>query len=175
MRRRLLWAGLLVLAAVAYLAYSGWQGAALYYLTPSEAQARGASTTTFRVAGNVGADVRWDAAAMVLRFEVTDGSASVPVVYRGAPPDNFGPGQQVVVEGTGDGHGVMVANRLIMKCPSKYEQAPAAAARRGNNVLYLGGAAMVLAIGLAAVASRRLATAGRRPVAGDSGRAGTPA
>lgn len=166
MRRRLLWAGLLVLAAVAYLAYTGWQGAALYYLTPSEARARGTSTRSFRVAGNVGPDVTWDAAAMVLRFEVTDGVASVPVVYRGAPPDNFGPGQQVVVEGTGDGTGTIVARRLIMKCPSKYEQAPAAA-RPGGSGLYLGGAAVVLAIGLAAVASRRLS--------GSSRRAGRPA
>jgi cytochrome c-type biogenesis protein CcmE len=161
MRRRLLWVGLLVLAAVAYLAYTGWQGAALYYLTPSEARARGMSAGTFRVAGNVGSNVAWDAAAMVLRFEVTDGVVSVPVVYRGAPPDNFAPGQQVVVEGTGDGQGTIVARRLIMKCPSKYEQAPAAAPRVGGG-LYLGGAAVVLAIGLAAVASRRLGTGSPR-------------
>lgn len=168
MRGRLLWAGLLVLLAVVYLAYSGWQGAALYYLTPSEAQERVLSGRAFRLAGKVGPDVAWDATAKLLQFQVTDGTAAVAVVYRGVPPDNFGPGQQVVVEGTGDGQGRVVANRLIMKCPSKYEQAPASTRPAGQNVLYVGGAAVALAVGLAVVASRRLT--GR---AGRGRRAGT--
>lgn len=170
MRRRLLWAGLLVVVAVGYLAYSGWQGAALYYLTPAEAREKALSGRVFRVAGRVGTDVAWDPGTVVLRFQVTDGTAAVPVVYRGAPPDNFGPGQQVVVEGSGDGQGGLVASRLIMKCPSKYEQAAASAAPAGRNVLYLGGAALVLAVGVAVVASRRLGTAGDH-----GGRAGKPA
>ncbi len=168
MRSRLWWAGLLVVVAVVYLAYTGWQGATLYYLTPAEARDRALSGRTFRVAGNVGPDVAWDGTSLELRFKVVDDSAALPVVYRGAPPDNFGPGQQVVVEGTADGQGGLVANRLIMKCPSKYEQASVATRSSGGGVLYLGGIALALAVGLAVVASRRF-TAGR------GGRAGTSA
>ncbi|MDI6823021.1 MAG: cytochrome c maturation protein CcmE [Bacillota bacterium] len=170
MRRRLLWASLLVIVAVGYLAYTGWQGAALYYLTPAEAREKVLSGRTFRVAGNVGPDVAWDPGARVLRFQVTDGKVAVPVLYRGAPPDNFGPGQQVVVEGAGDGQGGLVASRLIMKCPSKYEQAPATAPPAGRNVLYLGGVVVALAVGLAVVATRRLGTGHHA-----AGRAGKPA
>lgn len=156
MRGRLLWAGLLVLVAVVYLAYAGWQGAATYYVTPSEARG-GSFGRSFRLAGNVAPGVTWDGASMLLQFEVTDGVATVPVVYRGAPPDNFAAGQQVVVEGTVDGQGRVVASRLIMKCPSKYEQATRSGNAAGRRGVYLGGAALAGAVGLAVAASRRLA------------------
>jgi cytochrome c-type biogenesis protein CcmE len=58
-----------------------------------------------------------------LRFHVADinGSASVPVVYRGSVPDQFKLGRHVVVSGR-YAHGVFVAKRdtLVTKCPSKY-------------------------------------------------------
>lgn len=162
MRRRLLWVSVVVMAAVGYLAYTGWQGAATYYLTPAEAAGRDMSGRTFRVAGTVGEGVAWDAGERVLRFEVTDGTGRVAVVYRGAPPDNFAAGQQVVVEGVGEGRGSMTASRIIMKCPGKYEQAPSQAG--GRSALYLGGAGVVAALVLALAVSRRLGTeaAGRR-------------
>lgn len=158
MRRRLWWAGLLALAAVVYLGYSGWQGAALYYLTPAEAQERLSSLSgrNFRLAGNVAGEVAWDPGTRLLEFRVTDGAAAVPVLYRGAPPDNFGPGRQVVVEGTADEQGKVLATRLLLKCPSKYEEAPASARGVPPGALYLGGAAGALALGLVAVVSRRL-------------------
>ncbi len=160
MRKRLIWVGLLVLAAVGYLAYTSWQGAALYYLTPSEAVAQGASLNgrSFRLAGLVAeGSVRWDAETSELRFVVTDGSSSVPVLYRGAAPDNFAPGQQIVAEGTADGNGGLVASRLIVKCPSKYEQVPGAVpSASGRRNLLVGGAAILAAVLLVAVASRLL-------------------
>jgi cytochrome c-type biogenesis protein CcmE len=55
------------------------------------------------------------------RFQLrdVDGTASVPVVYRGSVPDLFRSGRDVVVEGRLQ-NGVLVADTLTTKCPSKY-------------------------------------------------------
>jgi cytochrome c-type biogenesis protein CcmE len=59
----------------------------------------------------------------VLMFDVRDrgGSASVPVRYRGAVPDPFREGREVIVTGSLR-RGVFVAKRdsLVTKCPSKF-------------------------------------------------------
>ena len=56
-----------------------------------------------------------------LRFHLRDrnGTASVPVAYRGSVPDLFKSGREVVVEGKLSG-GTFVADSLVTKCPSKY-------------------------------------------------------
>ena len=63
----------------------------------------------------------------VLRFRVRDrdGSASVPVVYRGAVPDPFRDGREVIVSGRMR-NGVFVGERdsLVTKCPSKFKNKP---------------------------------------------------
>ena len=56
-----------------------------------------------------------------LHFTLRDvqGTASVPVVYRGSVPDLFRTGRDVSVEGSLQ-NGVFVADKLVTKCPSKY-------------------------------------------------------
>ena len=58
-----------------------------------------------------------------LRFIVRDrnGTATVPVVYRGSVPDLFRSGRDIMVDGRLK-NGVFVANpgSLVTKCPSKY-------------------------------------------------------
>lgn len=44
----------------------------------------------------------------------------INVVYRGAPPGNMGTATQVVAVG-GVKEGVFEADRIVLKCPSKYE------------------------------------------------------
>jgi cytochrome c-type biogenesis protein CcmE len=62
-----------------------------------------------------------------LRFRVRDrdGTASIPVVYRGAIPDPFREGREVIVTGTMRG-GTFVGQRdsLVTKCPSKFKSQP---------------------------------------------------
>jgi cytochrome c-type biogenesis protein CcmE len=62
----------------------------------------------------------------MLRFEITDrdGGEGVPVVYDGIVPDPFREGREVIVTGSLDGDGVLVAERdsLITKCPSKFQE-----------------------------------------------------
>ena len=62
-----------------------------------------------------------------LRFRVRDrdGTASIPVVYRGTVPDPFREGREVIVTGSMRG-GTFVAERdsLVTKCPSKFKSKP---------------------------------------------------
>jgi cytochrome c-type biogenesis protein CcmE len=63
----------------------------------------------------------------LLRFRVRDrdGTGSVPVVYRGAVPDPFRDGREVIVSGRMRG-GTFVGERdsLVTKCPSKFKNKP---------------------------------------------------
>ncbi len=170
MRSRLLWAGLLIVAAVGYLAYTGWQGATLYYLTATEATGQMSSLAgrAFRLSGKVAdGSISFDPATTQLRFVVTDGQADVALVYHGQTPDNFYAGQTVVAEGAADGRGGMTAERIIVKCPSKYEEGSAAAVDTGSwRDLVIGAGALLAAATCVAVAGRlvsRGAWTKRRP------------
>lgn len=55
-------------------------------------------------------------------FLISDDKGNqLPVVYKGAPPGNMGEATQIVVVGGMKGD-TFVARKLILKCPSKYEQ-----------------------------------------------------
>ncbi|MCG9895489.1 MAG: cytochrome c maturation protein CcmE [Fimbriimonadaceae bacterium] len=57
-----------------------------------------------------------------VRFTVKDAECDpLDVVYRGAPPGNMGNATRVVAVG-GVKEGVFQADRIILKCPSKYEE-----------------------------------------------------
>ena len=119
---RLLIPSVVVLAAGvwAVVATSGLREGSVYYYTPSEASALSAPDRPIRVAGRVQAgSVRWDARAGVLRFMLTDGKASLPVVNAGAPPDLFSAGRDAVVEGRLTG-GVLRSNDVIVKHDANY-------------------------------------------------------
>lgn len=56
-----------------------------------------------------------------LWFAVADEAHAVPVHYRGAVPDAFQEGLEVVVDGRMQADGTFEGRELIVKCPSKYE------------------------------------------------------
>ena len=103
-----------VAACVGYLIYSASDGSTEYYLTVSELRAN-APAGDVRVAGVVQDDVT--------RTE-NDGTASMPVDYKGTLPDIFKPGITVVVEGTLGDDGVFRARTLLAKCPSRFSTQP---------------------------------------------------
>lgn len=128
-RRRLPWsfllAGLVILAAVAYLIYANTQTNAAYDMTVSELkQCTGCATQAVRVEGIVqkGSIARNDATSQIA-FVISDGKQSLPVVYTGVVPDIFNGGIQVVVEGHYNGQGAFQAQTLLTKCPSKFSAA----------------------------------------------------
>lgn len=121
---------LLVVASVGYLMASGVKETGQYFLTPSELARRIALDPSFYDVGmKVGAhvvrgSVSREVAAQSLRFQVTDGSARYPVVFRGLPPDTFTDSADVVVEGRLEHDGVIHATSVLAKCGSRYEAVP---------------------------------------------------
>jgi cytochrome c-type biogenesis protein CcmE len=57
---------------------------------------------------------------LAVRFEVTDGTNSVAVAYRGLLPDLFREGQGVVAEGVLDGQGMFLADSVLAKHDETY-------------------------------------------------------
>jgi len=122
-RLRLLIAAAVVVAALLYLIIGGIRTSIVYYITPSElrAQGEGARGKTIRLGGQVQPGSKtWDAEMRELRFTLTDDTASVPVVHRGAPPGLFSEGQGAVVEGTWEAHGIFMARSIIVKHSEEY-------------------------------------------------------
>jgi cytochrome c-type biogenesis protein CcmE len=77
-----------------------------------------------RAGGNVviGSIQRGDLGEGV-RFEMTDGTSTLPVVYDGVVPDIFADHAEVIVTGTLRSDGVFEATELLTKCPSRFESA----------------------------------------------------
>lgn len=57
---------------------------------------------------------------LAVRFEITDGTTTVPVSYRGLLPDLFREGQGVVAEGALDGTGSFRADSVLAKHDENY-------------------------------------------------------
>jgi cytochrome c-type biogenesis protein CcmE len=103
-----------------FLVYTSFAGGATPSLRPSQLAGHDG---TVGLAGKVVGPVQGDAHGSGLRFRLRDvqGTATVPVVYKGSIPDLFRIGRDVSVRGH-VAHGVFVADRdsLVTKCPSKY-------------------------------------------------------
>lgn len=115
----------IVVAAIGYLMFSGSSGNTAFFMTVPELQAqtqdmRGAA---LRVAGKVTADpIHWDVQKLSLAFTMGEGEARIPVRYKGVKPDMFQAGAAVIVEGRIGPDGVLQADNLMTRCPSKYEE-----------------------------------------------------
>jgi len=123
MKKRYLIGGAVLLAAVILLVYAGLQCFGVYMVSVDEFLAGDIDyDTSVRVAGQVAdGSLAWDADAVELRFTVTYGTASMPVLYRGARPSGLQNGSGVVLEGKYLPEGVFEADQIILKCASKYE------------------------------------------------------
>ncbi len=123
-------AGLVIVAAIAFLAFASFQANSMYYLTVPELKAQ-ASTEgpafydkMVRVSGPLHKEsIDWNAKTMTLKFHINDGNDMFPVVFVGPVPDTMENGETVVVEGKYTREGVFNASNILVKCPSKYEPA----------------------------------------------------
>jgi cytochrome c-type biogenesis protein CcmE len=121
-RKRFLIGGMIILAALSYMIYGGMQQAIVYFVTPSELKAKEtASADRFLRLGGmvVKGSLQKDVQNLTYRFELTDGSASIPVFFRGVPPDLFTEGKGAVVEGRIAG-GVFHATTIMAKHAEEY-------------------------------------------------------
>lgn len=124
--------GLVIVLVIGYLIFTSIQGSTAPYLTVTELRSRGSSIyeRNARVTGLVqGESIDWNAQDLILKFELADEGGSLPVVYKGLRPDMFQDGAQAVVEGRYTEEGVFEAHNLVLKCPSKYEEAATATAQ----------------------------------------------
>ncbi|MFQ5815705.1 MAG: cytochrome c maturation protein CcmE [Candidatus Hydrothermarchaeaceae archaeon] len=55
-------------------------------------------------------------------FELSDGEATIKVDYTGDPPGTLKQGVGVTVIGVMTSEDTLTSNKLLIKCPSKYEQ-----------------------------------------------------
>lgn len=121
---KLLIGGFIVVLTVGYLILTAARGSAVYYLTVEELKTQGPSVRNFRVAGTiVGQSIVWKARDLTLQFEIADQSGTLPVVYHGPRPDMFRDGVEAVIEGQYTSPGIFQAHTLLLKCPSKYDEA----------------------------------------------------
>ena len=143
--------GLLILASVIYLIVSSTQASAEYFLTIDELRAQGQSVVgkNLRVSGAViGDSIQYDPQTLTLTFDVAHvpgdnkeveregGLAAVlhaavidpsrnrvTVTYSGPKPDLLKNEAQAIMTGQMGTDGVFHADELLLKCPTKYEEA----------------------------------------------------
>jgi cytochrome c-type biogenesis protein CcmE len=142
--------GLLIVAAIIYLIVSSTQANAQYFLTIHELNNKSdVMGRDLRISGAVvGDSIQYDAQSLRLTFTVADipgdnseieaqgGLAAVlhqavidpnrsrlVVVYNGPMPDLLRNEAQAIMTGKMGEDGVFYAEELLLKCPTKYEEA----------------------------------------------------
>lgn len=143
--------GILILGAVVFLIWSSTTATSEYFLTVDELRAKGPDIVdrNLRVSGAViGDTIKYDAQTLTLSFEVAhvpgdqamiedegglaealhqavvDPTRSrMKIVYVGPMPDLLRHEAQAIVTGKLGEDGVFYADELLLKCPTKYEEA----------------------------------------------------
>lgn len=151
MKPKFLLGFLLIMAAVVYLIVSSTKASAEYFMTVDELKAEGSSAVnkSVRLSGAVlGDTIQYDANTLTLTFEVAQvpgdnneieaqgGLAEVlhqavidpsrqhvKVVYIGVKPDLLRGEAQAIMTGKLSEDGVFHADELLLKCPTRYEEA----------------------------------------------------
>jgi cytochrome c-type biogenesis protein CcmE len=124
LKKRYLFGGGIVILAIAYLITLSLGSSVSYYLTVSELMNGNDEmyNNRVRVIGNIVDDsVEWNAEKVELKFAISEGGETLPVVYNGARPAGFEPGSDILVEGELQPDKQFLADQLILRCPSKYE------------------------------------------------------
>ena len=143
--------GVLILAAIIYLIVSSTQANAQYFMTVKEVNDKAAAYAgrDLRVSGAViGSTIQYDSQTLTLTFTVanvpgdnneivkqgglakvlhvaaTDPTAQrMQVVYQGVKPDLLKDEAQAIMTGKVGDDGRFYASELLLKCPTKYEDA----------------------------------------------------
>jgi len=143
--------GVLILGAVVFLIMNASLSTREYFMTVDELNAEGANVVdeNLRLSGAViGDTIQYDAQTLTLTFEVAhvpgDSSvvesegglakalhqavmdptrARIKIVYVGPLPDLLRNEAQAIVTGHLGADGIFYADELLLKCPTKYEEA----------------------------------------------------
>jgi len=112
--------GLIAITVFAAFAFHSFRLALNPYVTFAEAAN---ATGSVQVSGRlVGEEASYDLKSGALAFYLEDeAGARMPVRYQGAKPGNFEHADSIVIIGSLEGD-IFKAERLLVKCPSKYEE-----------------------------------------------------
>lgn len=114
--------GLLLAVGAFYLVVGSMTEGGAYFYTVDEAADRPVDDKLLRVKGKVlVGSYTLNEATNEHRFTITEKEKTMPVYYKGALPDVFAEGGEVVATGRRDEGGTLVATEVTAKCPSKYE------------------------------------------------------
>ena len=113
---------LIALIGAALLAASALRDEAAYFYAPADVRAKGVEPgKPIRLGGMVvKGSLKRAADGVTMYFDVTDGKATVPAVFKGIAPDLFKEGSGVVAEGSFDGTGTFIATNLLAKHDERY-------------------------------------------------------
>ncbi len=117
----------LFLGGVGYLIYSGLSDDSVYFLNVNEALAKAPTELrSARLFGSVApVDIVRHQNGFGVSFMLQDKDniqQALLVEYKGAVPDTFEAGAEVIVEGGLSPEGHFQATSLMTKCPSKYQK-----------------------------------------------------
>ncbi len=122
--RKLIIGGVVIVPALAGLVLTGIRQSVVYFVTPSELRAATGPTAgkAYRVGGMVvPGSLKRDSSTLRQEFLLSDGKTTVPVRFRGIPPDLFGEGRGAVVEGTLGPDGTFQASTIMAKHSEEYK------------------------------------------------------
>lgn len=150
-RMKFIVGGLLIVAAIVYLIVSSTQASAQYFLTVDEVYSKAADVQNreLRISGAViGDSIQYDPQTLNLTFTIAhipgdnkdieaqgglaevlheavidEGRRTLVVVYNGPKPDLLRNEAQAIITGKMGSDGVFIADELLLKCPTKYEDA----------------------------------------------------
>ena len=143
--------GLLIISAVVYLIFTSTKASAQYFLTVDELNQKSVDVgkREIRVSGAViGDTINYDPQNLLLTFDVAHvpgdnaeieaqgglaevlhaavidtARSRIKVEYHGVMPDLLRNEAQAIMTGRMNENGVFVAQELLLKCPTKYEDA----------------------------------------------------
>ncbi len=115
-------AALVAIIGAALLAMSALKDEAAYFYTPNDVKTKGVEPgKAVRLGGMVvKGSLKRAADGITIRFNVTDGKATVPATFSGIAPDLFKEGSGVVAEGAFDDKGFFRATNLLAKHDERY-------------------------------------------------------
>ena len=122
-QRRMALVGLMLVgvAIAAFLGLTAFQKNLLYFYTPSQVMSGEAPKAySFRVGGLVVQGSVKRGEGVDVKFDLTDGPATVPVVFSGILPDLFREGQGIISIGQLNEQGVFVATEVLAKHDENY-------------------------------------------------------
>ena len=159
-RAKFIVGGVLILAAVVYLVFTSTRANAEYFMTVDDLSAKGSSFVgkSIRISGAVAGDtIQYDPSALKLSFAIANipgDNASVEaqgglskvlhdavtdptrtrlnIVYNGPKPDLLRGEAQAIITGHLGEDGIFYADELLLKCPTKYQDAVPSQAAGGK-------------------------------------------